>query len=273
MTAAGKGGAAGSADTVRRLVRFLPLILLLVAMAVVFATGAHRYVSFDKLVANRDRLQAFVATHEAKALAAYAATYVAVVALSVPGAVFLTVFGGFLFGWLIGGIVTAVAATVGGTIVFLIARTSLGDILARKAGPRLERIITGLREDAFAYLLFLRLVPIFPFWLVNLAPALVGVSLKTFVLATAIGILPGTFAFSFAGEGLDSVIAGQKAAKQACLAAGRSNCAMGVHVKALLTPKLVAALAALGLVALTPVIVRRWFRRRVRPLDAGSRPP
>src|SRR5918997_362894 len=122
------------------LMRYLPLAVLVVAMAVAFAAGAHRYIKLEKLIAHRDDLQAFVAAHEFKALALYVAAYVAVVALSVPGAVFLTVFGGFLFGWLWGGIATVVAATVGAIIVFLIASTSFGDTLVQRASPRLRRL-------------------------------------------------------------------------------------------------------------------------------------
>jgi uncharacterized membrane protein YdjX (TVP38/TMEM64 family) len=195
------------------------------------------------------------------------------VALSLPGAVFLTVFGGFLFGWLLGGVTTVVAATIGAVIVFLIARTSVGDALGRRAGPRLKRIAKGFREDAFAYLLFLRLVPAFPFWLVNLAPALFGMPLRSFALATAVGILPGTFAFAFAGAGLDSVIVAQKAAKQACLAAGGGDCMMRVDLHALVTPKLVIALGALGVVSLIPVLLRRWSAHRMRPLGAKRGSP
>jgi uncharacterized membrane protein YdjX (TVP38/TMEM64 family) len=257
----------------RPLLRFLPLAVLVVAMVAAFATGAHRYIKLDNLVAQRDYLQGFVAAHEAKALLLYMMTYVAVVALSVPGAVFLTVFGGFLFGGLIAGIATVVAATLGAVIVFLIARTSLGDVLARKAGPRLERIACGFRQDALHYRLFLRLVPIFPFWLVNLAPALLGVPLTTFALATVVGIVPGTFAFAFAGEGLDSVIAAHKAAKQACLAAGGSDCYMRISPRALVTPKLLIALAALGVVALIPIVVRRWYGRHGEAVDASGRGP
>jgi uncharacterized membrane protein YdjX (TVP38/TMEM64 family) len=255
------------------LVRYLPLVLLAVATAAVFATGAHRYIKLEKLIAHRDDLQAFVAAHELEALALYALIYIAVVALSVPGAVFLTVFGGFLFGWFLGGLVTVIAATIGAVIVFLIACTSIGDALVQRAGPRLKRIAEGFREDAFAYLLFLRLVPVFPFWLVNLAPALFGVPLKTFALATAVGIVPGTFAFAFAGAGLDSVIAAQKAAKMACIAAGGTDCYMRIDPQALVTPKLLVALGALGLMALVPVVLRRRYGHRLKPLDAGQRGP
>jgi uncharacterized membrane protein YdjX (TVP38/TMEM64 family) len=264
--------AGGRAPGRRGKARFLPLLLLVAALVAVFALNGHGYIlaELEKLLARRDELKSYVAANEIKALALYMAIYVAVVALSVPGAVFLTLFSGFLFGWFIGGIATVVAATVGAVIVFLIATTSVGDVLVRRAGPRLRRLADGFREDAFIYLLFLRLVPAFPFWLVNLGPAVFGVSLHTFTLATAIGIIPGTFAFAFVGAGLDSAIAAQKVAKQACLAAGGTDCYLRI-LKALVTPKLLFGLAALGLVALIPIVTRRWFVRRLGPLDAEHR--
>jgi uncharacterized membrane protein YdjX (TVP38/TMEM64 family) len=207
-------------------------------------------------------LQTFVSQHWLTAIAGYGLIYMATVALSIPGAALLTVLGGFLFGWLIAGVLVVVAATAGATVVFLVARTSLGDVLARRAGPRLNALAKGFRDDAFNYLLFLRLVPVFPFWLVNIAPALFNVRLATFVTATLVGIVPGTFAFAFLGSGLDSIIAEQKAAYEACLAAGRGDCEMTFEAGALLTPELIIAFVALGVVALIPVVVRRVRARR-----------
>jgi len=109
--------------------------------------------------------------------------------------------------------------------------------------------------------LFLRLVPIFPFWMVNLVPALAGVRLATFAAATALGVIPATFVFAFVGAGLDSVIAAQQAAYRSCLAAARSDCRLEFHVNAALTPELIGALTALGVLALVPVLVKRLRAR------------
>src|SRR3954453_7150515 len=248
--------------------RVWPLAALAVATGLVFATGAHRWIRLDALIARRDDLQAFVSAHGALAVAAYALVYVGVVALSIPGAAVLTVLGGFLFGWFLGGIATVVAATSGSVVVFLIARTALGESLVRKAGPHLAKIAAGFRDDAFAYLLFLRLVPLFPFWLVNLVPALVGTPLRVFLLATLVGILPGTFAFAIAGDGLDSVVLAQQQADAACRAAGRADCGATLHVGALVTPQFLLALTALGVMALIPILAKRVWARRARPADA-----
>lgn len=249
-------------DEPRSWTRYLPLVALGLAMVAVFATGGHRLLRLESIVAYRDALQAFVAHHGPMAVIAYSAFYVTAVALSIPGAVFMTILGGFLFGWLFGGAIASVSATLGAVLVFLIARTSVGDILARKAGPRLRKLAAGFREDAFSYLLFLRFLPIVPFWMTNLAPALFGVRLETFALATMIGILPATFTFATAGAGLDSVIAAQKASFEACKASGRSGCALDLDVWSLLTPQILAAFAALGVMALIPVVVRHWRRRK-----------
>jgi uncharacterized membrane protein YdjX (TVP38/TMEM64 family) len=221
----------------------------------------------QRLVESRDALRASIEGHTVLAILAFMAVYAATVALSLPGAAVLTVTGGFLFGWFWGGVASMVAATVGAVIVFLIARSALGEPLAARAGPWLSKLRQGFQEDGFSYLLFLRLVPIFPFWLVNLAPALLGVGLGTYVLATVFGIIPGSFAYSIAGKGLDSVIVAQQAAHQSCLAKMGSDaeelCPYVLEPGVLVTPGLVAGLVALGLVALIPIAVKRLRRKPV----------
>jgi uncharacterized membrane protein YdjX (TVP38/TMEM64 family) len=198
----------------------------------------------------------------AVAIAVYVGVYVATVALSIPGAVVLTLAGGILFGGLVGGTAAIVGASAGATIIFLIARTAFGEHIARRAGALAARLAAEFRADAFNYLLFLRLVPVFPFFLVNLVAALVGVRAGTFVAATAIGIVPGGFAFAFIGAGLESVIRAQGAPYRACLAAGGSDCRLDFDMKAAVTPELIAGLVALGLIALLPVVVKRLRARR-----------
>jgi uncharacterized membrane protein YdjX (TVP38/TMEM64 family) len=246
--------------------RLLPLAAILLLAGVVLATGLHRHLSFETLVRHHDAIHQFIAANLAAAIAIFAVLYIAVVALSIPGALILTLSGGILFGGLLAGAVVVVAATVGASVVFLIAKTAFGENLARRAGPVAEKLAAGFREDAFHYLLFLRLVPVFPFFLVNLVPALAGVNLGTFVTATAIGIVPATFAFAFVGAGLDSVVRAQGAAYQACLATGRADCRVDFELRMIATPELLAGLAALGVLALIPVLVKR-LRARSRVVD------
>lgn len=243
--------------------RLLPLLVLIAAMTFVFAMGWHRYLSIQVLAENREALRAYIGANMALSLAIFVIIYAVAVALSLPGGAVLTIAGGLLFGWLIGALAAIFGATTGASIVFLIARSALSDVLAAKAGPWLARFREGFQEDAFSYLLFLRLVPIFPFWLVNLAPGLLGVSFPTYVITTFLGIIPGTFAYALAGNGLDSVIEAQQALHQSCLAkmgpGGQESCPYALDPGALLTPELIAGLVALGLVALVPVAVK-WFR-------------
>src|SRR5262252_3093011 len=244
--------------------RLAPVVAVVLVMAVVFAMGWHRFLSLETLVRHRAAIEGFVAARYGLAIATFVAIYVAAVALSIPGAVILTITGGVLFGWLIGALAAIVGATTGATIVFLIARGACGEAILRRAGPLAEKLAQGFRADAFHYLLFLRLVPVFPFWLVNLAPGLLGVSFATYVVTTIIGIIPGTFAYSLAGDGLDSVLEAEQAAHQSCLAkmgpGGQESCPYMIDPGALLTPELIIGLVALGLVALVPVGVK-WFRR------------
>lgn len=242
--------------------RWAPLAILLGGIAVVYASGLYKYLSLTAIADNRDALMEFVAGNSILAAVTYVLVYIGTVAFSVPGAALLTILGGFLFGWFFGGIITVIAATLGAVAIFLVARTALGDALARRAGPWMEKLSGGFREDAFNYMLFLRLVPVFPFWLVNIAPAVAGVGLGTYALTTLIGIVPGTFAFSALGSGLDSIITEQQSVFQACVSdKGAGNCEFTLDIGALLTPQLLAAFAALGVVALIPVVVKKLRRR------------
>jgi uncharacterized membrane protein YdjX (TVP38/TMEM64 family) len=208
-----------------------------------------------------------MADYRLAALALYMLVYIVVVALSVPGAVWMTLTGGVLFGAFLGTAATVVSATIGAAIIFKVAQSAAGEGLLRRAGPRVARIAEGIRADAFCYLLFLRLVPAFPFFLVNLAAALVAVPLSTFIVATFVGIIPATFAFTLAGAGLDSVIAAQAASFEDCVTAGRSDCRIDFDPAQVLTPELIAALVALGIVALAPVVVKRRRARGQTPLS------
>ncbi len=245
--------------------RWLPLLVLLAATVVAFAMGWHRLLTFKTVGLNYELLKRFIDDHLAIALLMYFVGYIAVVALSLPGGLVMTLSGGLLFGWQLAAPTTAIAATIGASIVFLVAKTSVGEPLAAKAGPWLGKLRDGFRENALSYLLFLRLVPAFPFFVVNLAPALLGVPLRTYVIGTFFGIIPGTLAFSVAGSGLGSIIEAQNELYMACLAKAAANpdteCAYTVDISALVTTELIAAFVLLGLVALIPVAVKRWSKR------------
>lgn len=242
--------------------RWLPLIILAALMLLVFAMGWHKYLSFKTIGLNYEALQAFISENLIVALLIYMAAYIAVVALSLPGGLIMTLAGGLLFGWQLGVPATIIAATIGATLIFLIAKSSLGEALAAKAGPWVGKLREGFQQNALSYLLFLRLVPAFPFAVVNLAPALLGVPLRTYVIGTFIGIIPGTAAYSIAGAGLGSVVEAQNKVYNACLAAkGEANCTYTIDFSALVTKELVIAGVALGFVALIPVVYN-WYKKR-----------
>lgn len=241
------GDAAKRTNAIRR---FAPLAVIVAGLALAYAMGWQRFLSLGFLAESREMLLGFVDANYAMSVAGFAAAYVLAVAFSVPAASILTIFGGFLFGWLVAGIVVAFAATAGATIVFLAARSAFGDFLREKVGARVRRLAEGFEEDAFSYLLVLRLAPVFPFFVMNIAPALFHVPLRTYVTATFLGILPGTFAYAYLGEGVDSVLA---AADEA---------GTQVSVSDLVTPQITIAFLALAAVAAIPPVLRRF---RARP--------
>jgi uncharacterized membrane protein YdjX (TVP38/TMEM64 family) len=239
--------------------RFGPLVVIAVVMVLVFVMGWHRKVTVENIVALRDHFHHVLAEHRVVSILAFVALYVGAASLSLPGCPILTATGGMLFGWLAGGAATVVGATIGATILFLIARSAFGEVLNERAAPWLGKLRQGFKEDALSYLLFLRLVPAFPFWFVNVAPAVLGVPLKTYVIATFFGIMPATFAFASAGAGLDSVIMAAKAEHAQCVAErGAEACKLTIHASSLVTKELLLALLLLGVVALIPVALRRW---------------
>jgi uncharacterized membrane protein YdjX (TVP38/TMEM64 family) len=264
MSAAADPTPPGPPSAPFRPARLVPLGIIVLISVIVIAGGWYKDLSPVALLERRAAIDSLAAEHRIEALGAFMALYALAVALSLPGAVFLTICGGILFGGLTGGLAALVGATIGATAIFLVARTALGDFLSRRAGCRAEKLASGFCADAFNYLLFLRLVPVFPFWLVNLVPALCGVRLATFVAATALGIVPGTFAFAYFGAGLGSAVSAEVAAYRACMAAGRTGCHFALDPSAAVTPELIAGLVALGVLALLPVAIKRFKAARAR---------
>lgn len=245
--------------------RLLPLLAVIAAIALFFAMGWNEYFSLRLIADSRDAIQNYVDMNFLLALIGFIALYALVVALSLPVAAVLTIMGGFLFGQWVGGGVVVFAATLGATAIFLIAKSALGDALAARAGGAIERLRAGFAEDAFNYLLFLRLVPLFPFVVVNIAPAFLGVRTRTYIIATFFGIIPGTFAYAFVGGGLDSIITSAQADEgfQACMAAEAAgtqvpgSCELPIDFGDFVTPEIGIAIIALGVASLIPVVIKR----------------
>jgi uncharacterized membrane protein YdjX (TVP38/TMEM64 family) len=226
--------------------RLAPLAAIGVCLALLFALDLDRYLTFEALSRHRAELTGWIAANEARAAIAYIAVYAAIIALMfVPGGALLTIAGGFLFGPFAATLYAVIAATLGAAVAFLAARHAFAEALHRRAAPRLARMERGFHEDAFNYLLVLRLVPVFPFWLINLVPAFLGVRLSVFVAATFLGIVPGTFVFALVGDGLGAVFDRGEAP----------------DVRIILEPRFLAPLLGLALLALMPVFYKRWRRR------------
>lgn len=225
--------------------RLWPLLLLAAGFALFMALRLDRYISFATLKEHRATLLDLVARHRWSMAAGFIALYTLCVAFSLPVSAVMTVTAGFLFGQLLGSFVVLIGATAGATAVFLAARTALGDALCKRAGPWLKKMEAGFKENAISYLLVLRLIPLFPFFAVNLVPALLGMKLRDYVLATFVGIIPGSFVFTAVGVGLGSVFdAGEE------FRAGN-----------VLTPRVSLALAGLAALALLPVVYKKLKRR------------
>jgi uncharacterized membrane protein YdjX (TVP38/TMEM64 family) len=221
--------------------RLLPVVLLALTAVTFFAAGLHHYLTFDALRVHRGGLLAWVDAHAVLAAVVFVAAYAAGIVLLPPSGTLMTVTGGFVFGAVAGTGLVVVGATAGATALFLVARFALGDWLRERAGAGIQRMRAGFRENELSYMLVLRLVPLFPFWLVNLAPAFLGVRLRTFVIGTVLGIIPGTAVFAVFGAGLGSI-----------LDANRDLSLAGV-----LTPEIIAALLGLALLALLPVVYKK----------------
>ena len=190
-----------------------------------------------------------VAENGVLAVIGFGLIYAVVVAFSLPGGAIMTLTAGFLFGTIGGGLIVVVGATLGATGLFLIARTALGDVLRAKAGPFLARMEEGFRENALSYLLVLRLIPLFPFWLVNLVPAFLGVSTTHYVIGTFFGIIPGTFVFASVGNGLGAL-----------LDAGEDP-----NLGVIFQPEVLGSLVALALLSLLPVLYKRHQAKKSLP--------
>jgi len=226
--------------------RFLPLLILVAGLGAFFALGLQRYATLDMLRDNRQAAAVWVADNWLLAAFVYVLIYIVIVAFSLPAGLVATLTGGFLFGTVFGGLLAVIGATIGATAIFLAARTALGDALRARAGAGLKRIEQGFGENAFNYLLVLRLVPLFPFFLVNLAPAFLGVRLRTYVAATFIGIVPATFVFASLGNGLGAVFD-----------AGRDP-----DLGLVFEPRIIGPILALAVLALVPVAYRRFAGAR-----------
>ena len=225
--------------------KYIPLIIIVCLMLVVYFLGFFDSLNFETLKANHHKLTGFVESYPMISPFVFMGIYFLTVLLSILGAIFLTLIGGFLFDQPFATLYVIIGASLGASGIFVAARTALGEILKKKAGPRLKKMEKGFKKNATSYLLFLRFVPIFPFWLVNLAPAFFDVPFVTFFWTTVVGIAPGSFVFVQAGKGLASIF------EQDTFSL---NAIFNLHVK--------IALVGLGVIALIPIVIKKLRKKK-----------
>ncbi|HSE59705.1 MAG TPA: TVP38/TMEM64 family protein [Nitrospiraceae bacterium] len=220
--------------------RMILLLLIAAGIGAFFYFDLGRFLSLDALKANRDHLLAFTEANAGVAAILFVATYVVVTGLSLPGAVILTLAGGFLFGSLFGTLLVNIGATTGATLAFLAARYLLRDWVEQKFGSKLGSLQEGFANNAFSYLMTLRLIPLFPFFLVNMVSGLTRVSIGTYVAATALGIIPGSFVYAYAGRQLGTINS----------------------LKEIASPNVLLAFTLLGILAMVPVLYKKVSAKR-----------
>ena len=225
--------------------RFWPPLLLIAALIAAWSAGIGQWLSWGALARHQMALASWVQAHPLFAPSLYALVYIGVVALSLPEAAVVTVAGGLLFGTLLGGMLAVVGSSIGAVVLFLAIRHHLARAVAGRGGRLIDRLRAEIHHNGFSYLLAIRLVPAFPFWLVNLAAGLSGMRLLPFTTATVIGIIPATFVYASIGAGVGKV-----------LAEG------GVpDLSLIFSPGIIGPLIGAAALALLPVAWRRWKRR------------
>lgn len=249
------GGAdpAEPAGTARsRAWRLLPVGILVVGLICVFAFDLDRFVTLDALKSHHEQLRALAESYGAFSGIVFVFVYALVVAFSIPGAVFVTIAGGLLFGPYLSTVYVVLGATSGALAVFLAARYALRDFFRARVGGAVRRMEAGFRDNELSYMFILRLVPIFPFWLVNLVPAFLGVSIRNFVLGTFIGIIPGAFVYSLVGDGAAAIL----------------DAGGDIDLGIIFAPRFLAPIVGLALLACVPIVYKKIRGRRGSGRDA-----
>lgn len=229
-----------------------PVYLIGGGLIAAWRFGLFKYLSLDTLRDQQETLQAFVSENFVLAFSAYVVVYALATLFMIPGALWITIAGGFMFGLAGGTPATIIGATLGASMLFLAARTSIGAALRDRAGPFMKKMESGFNENPFSYMFALRLLPVVPFPVANIAPALLGAKFREYVITTAVGIIPGVLAYTWLGAGLG-----------ATFAAGEDP-NLGLIAK-----NMVPALAALGIVSLIPVAYKKITGRKTTAAEVA----
>lgn len=217
--------------------KYIPLLLLLIGVILALVFGLQDYLSFDFLKKNQEKILSFIKENLAFSVLLYTGLYVIVVALSIPGATFMTLIGGLFFGQYLGTLLVVTAATLGATILFLSIKFASEKWINKKSQNWIQKMKEGFQKNAHYYLLTLRLIPLFPFVAVNLVAAILQIRLRTFIVGTFLGIIPGSFIYVSLGSGLSDIL--QKET---------------IGINFILEPKMIFGLCGLGILSLLPVL-------------------
>lgn len=232
--------------------RLLIVVAILVGVMLFKFLGLGQYLSLDYLKASQDTFTLVYAHHRLPVIATYMAIYIVVTALSLPGAAVMTLAGGAMFGFWVGLLVVSFASTIGATLACFVARFLLRDWVQNKFGEKLSRINKGIEKEGSFYLFSLRLVPIFPFFVINLAMGLTPMKLWTFYWVSQMGMFPGTMVYVNAGKEL-----------------GRIK-----SLSSILSPGLIISFVILGLFPITVKKLLTLYKKKtdkMLPEDKGSK--
>jgi len=230
------------------LVRLWPIYIILAGLVFAISQGWHTQLSPAALGENAVYLNNLVENNFWLVLLAFIGIYIAATAFMVPASA-LTIGGGFLFGVAVGAPATVTGATIGACILFIAAKTSIGETLKSIAGPFIGKMEKGFNENALSYLFTLRMIPVVPFAVANIAPAILGAKFRDYFISTSLGIIPGTVAYSLIGSGL----------RETLLAAGENPDVGALVAEA--GKNFAPAFLALAAVAMIPVIYKKFFKK------------
>jgi len=221
--------------------RALPLVVIALGFAVFFMLGLDKYLSFEALRDNRETLLEWRDQNYFMAVLAFGMAYAVFTAFSVPVGLWMTLAAGFMFGTVVGGFVALIGATLGATAIFLATRYAFADVMRKKVGGAIKKMEQGFRENELSYMFILRLVPLFPFWLVNLVPALLNVSTRSFLFGSLFGMIPGAMVYASVGNGLGTIF--EKGGEP--------------DLNIIFQPEILVPILGLALLALVPVVYKK----------------
>ena len=226
----------------QKIYRFLPILLITILIAVVVKSGLLHYFNYLTLKNYHLQLVYYVKSHFILTFLAFCLCYILIVMTSIPGATFFTLLGGLLFGSILGTFAVVVSATIGATILMIAIKLALGEFVAKNIGAKVKFMEDNLKHNAFFYLLSLRLLPVVPFFLVNLAAGLFNINIATFIFSTLIGIIPGTFVYVNIGANLNNVF---------------NQPGNSFSISSFITPSILIAFSLLALLSLLPVLFKK----------------